>query len=342
VHSRKLAALLVSSLLLLVALPGAVAAAGPSSQAQARADVLKFWTPERMKSAKWLDVTYDPVAHEGRLTPRSQFQPPSNTSSDSWNGTASNANDEMARVTGRVYFAFGRTAYICSGSVIRDGRAGYSTVLTAAHCVYDQRTGKFASQWMFIPDFDVAPTYTCASTFLGCWNAVSIVTRSEFTSTKKLTNNALQHDWAFVVVGGGGKTGTSLQLDVAVSLSGSATGLNLTATEQTSGTVMAAIGYPAAKPYDGKNLTYCQNPVTRDANTSNTTYKMSCLMTGGSSGGPWVLSAGSGFNASATSLNSYGYTGDTSMYGPIFNAGTQKTFDLAQTQSSGNWTTNQN
>ncbi len=105
---------------------------------------------------------------------------------------------------------------------------------------------------------------------------------------------------------------------------------------------MTAIGYPAAAPYNGNNLTYCQNPVTRDANTSNTTYKMSCLMTGGSSGGPWVLNGGSGFNASATSLNSYGYTGDTNMYGPIFGHATQSTFDLAQTRTSGNVAINTN
>ena len=335
-------ALLAVPVLLLSLVPATASAAGPSQQAQARADVLAYWTPERMKSARWLDVTYDKAAKEGRLVSRSQFQPVG-TNNGSWNGTASNGDDEIARVTGRVYFAFGQSAYICSGSVIRDGsRAGYSTVLTAAHCVYDQKKGKFATKWLFIPDFDAAPTYTCADTYLGCWNAVSIVTRSEFTTARRLTNSALQHDWAFVVVGGGGKTGTASQLDEAVNLTTGATGLQLAAAAQPLNTVMTAIGYPAAAPYNGNNLTYCQNPVTRDANTSNTTYKMSCLMTGGSSGGPWVLNGGSGFNASATSLNSYGYTGDTNMYGPIFGSNTQATFAAAQTHSSGNFAINTN
>ena len=70
--------ILLASLLLVAALPGAVSAGGPSAQAQSRAEVLKFWTPERMKSAKWLDVVYDPVAKEGKLVTRSQFTP-SNT-----------------------------------------------------------------------------------------------------------------------------------------------------------------------------------------------------------------------------------------------------------------------
>jgi V8-like Glu-specific endopeptidase len=341
VRSRKLAILLVS-LAVVMALPGAVAAGGPSPQAQSRAEVLKFWTPERMKSAKWLDVVYDPATKQGKLVTRSQFQP-SNTNDGSWNGSADNSNDEMARVTGRVYFAFGRSAYICSGSVIRDAdRTNYSTVLTAAHCTFDQKRQRFATQWMFIPDFDVAPTYTCASTFLGCWNAVSIVTRSEFTSSRKLTVNALQHDWAFVVVGGGGKTGTALQLDAAVNLAAGQTGLQLATSAQSNGTTVTAIGYPAGSPYDGRNLTYCQGPVGRDSNTSNTTYRLSCLMTGGSSGGPWVLNGGQGFNAWATSLNSYGYSGDTNMYGPIFGSDTLATFNLAQTKTSGNVAINTN
>lgn len=324
---------LIAAVLLSSFLPAAVAAAGPNAKAESRAEVLAFWTPERMKSAKWLDVQFDAAAGEGRLVPRSTFTPPSNTSSASW---GANINDEMTRATGRVYFQFTKgSAYICSGTVVKDTRTGYSTVLTAAHCVYDQKSGKFASKWLYIPAFDVNPTYTCASTALGCWNAVAIVTRTEFTSSKRLTSAALQHDWAFVVVAGGGKTGTSAQLDVTVSLDGSATGLALGASEAAPGTVMTAIGYPAASPYNGNDLTYCQNPVYRDSGQSNTTYKMACLMTGGSSGGPWVIDAGSGYGATLRSLNSYGYTNDTNMYGPIFGTDTQKTFDRAQEITSG-------
>jgi len=341
VRSRKLA-LVIAPFLLLSMLPATVSAGGPSPQAQSRAEVLKYWTPEKMKSAKWLTVQYDKEAKEGKLVAKSQFVP-SNTSDGSWNGTADNTNDEMARVTGRVYFAFGNSAYICSGSVIRDNaRAGFSTVLTAAHCVFDQKKQKFATMWMFIPDFDRNPTYTCANTMLGCWNKVAIVTRSEFTSARRLTISALQHDWAFVVVGGGGKSGVNAQLDAAVSLSGSQTGLQLANSSYANGTVMTAIGYPAAAPYNGNNLTYCQNPIGRDAGTGNVTYKMSCRMTGGSSGGPWVINAASGFGATATSLNSYGYTGDTNMYGPIFGSDTRATFDQAQTSTSGNVSINTN
>ena len=57
-------------------------------------------------------------------------------------------------------------------------------------------------------------------------------------------------------------------------------------------------------------------------------------MTGGSSGGPWLA----GFTnaaGTATSLNSYGYSGLSNMYGPKFNSNTQAVFNRANT-STGN------
>ena len=47
-------------------------------------------------------------------------------------------------------------------SVDDGGRAGYSLVLTAGHCAIDETNGRFATNWMFIPAFDTAPTYTCS------------------------------------------------------------------------------------------------------------------------------------------------------------------------------------
>jgi V8-like Glu-specific endopeptidase len=205
-------------------------------------------------------------------------------------------------------------------------------VLTAAHCVFDQKSGRFATQWMFIPAFDLTPTYTCASTTYGCWNAAAITTRSEFTSVKRLTNNALANDWAFVTVGLGGK-GTPAQLDATVGGS-----FNLQATSGV-GSTMTAIGYPAAAPYNGSDLTYCQNPVSTDTNTGNLTYRMACNMTGGSSGGPWMTPASGtaiGFGSNLRSLNSYGYSGQAYMYGPIFNSRTTATLTYANSATSGN------
>ena len=75
---------------------------------------------------------------------------------------AGEPNDPVTRATGKVYFEMGGGDWICSGAVATDSRTGYSLVLTAGHCAVDADTGEFATNWMFIPAFDVSPTYTCA------------------------------------------------------------------------------------------------------------------------------------------------------------------------------------
>ncbi|HEX5827936.1 MAG TPA: trypsin-like peptidase domain-containing protein [Candidatus Limnocylindrales bacterium] len=321
---RKLA-LLFAPFLLLAMLPGAVSAAGPSQQAQSRAEVLAYWTPERMKSAKWRDVAFDPGASAGRIV--SNAAPTGTSTGASW---PSSATDPITRATGRAYFTMGTSNYICSGSVVTEGRSGYSVVLTAAHCTVDETNGRFATNWLFIPAFDLAPTYTCGNTWYGCWTAKALVTRREFATAGALTSTALQHDWAFAVVAGGGKT-SNANLDLVTQVGGSF------ALEATSGvgTFMTAIGYPAAQKYRGKDLVYCQGTVGTDSNTSGKTYRMACDMTGGSSGGPWVRDAASGYGAKLKSLNSYGYSGVKNMYGPIFNTKTQDTLNTANSTTTG-------
>ena len=59
---------------------------------------------------------------------------------------------------------------------------------------------------------------------------------------------------------------------------------------------------------------------------------MACNMTGGSSGGPWVSTATNTTTDDAValrSLNSYGYSGISNMYGPKFNGNTQTVFNAA-------------
>jgi hypothetical protein len=185
---------------------------------------------------------------------------------------------------------------------------------------------------MFIPAFDLAPTYTCASTYFGCWTAKALVVRQEFRHAGGFNNQAVTHDWAFAVVAGGGKQATSnLQLDATVGGS-----LALDATAAANGTVLTALGYPAAGRYRGSDLTYCQGPIGRDPGTANKTYSMACDMTGGSSGGPWVFNASAGYGAKLRSLNSYGYSGVKNMYGPIFNQETADTWTTADGATSGN------
>jgi V8-like Glu-specific endopeptidase len=203
-------------------------------------------------------------------------------------------------------------------------------VLTAGHCVYDQETGSFAKNWMFIPDFDEKPTYDCPSTEYGCWTATALVAHEGFTSETAFTTQATLHDFAVAVVGPGGKTGVPSDLDAAVKHS---YGLRFNADSDLSGAKVArAFGYPAAKKYNGSVLTYCSGPTTTDPYNGGLTWGLACNMTGGSSGGPWFdssLDLATGTGGAVVSLNSYGYQGLNYMFGPKFNNDTSAVYTTA-------------
>ena len=57
-------------------------------------------------------------------------------------------------------------------------------------------------------------------------------------------------------------------------------------------------------------------------------------MTGGSSGGPWIGGFSQSGGGTLTSLNSYGYSGLSNMYGPKFNSNTQAVFNRANSTTS--------
>jgi V8-like Glu-specific endopeptidase len=323
-----IAALTVVSLLPLVG--SQAIAAGPSAAAaRAAAEhqrIIAFWTPERMRAAVPRDVAFDPVRGY-HIAP--QARPGGggggNTTGASW----PNGLGKVYKATGKVYFEMNGGAWICSGTAIGDSRSSYSLVLTAGHCVYDEENGNgslsgFATNWMFIPQFDSKPTYTCANTEYGCWTATALVARREFATAGGFTTTATHYDWGFAVVGQGGLSHTA-QLDATVGTFGTSF------TSMAGNTVVDAFGYPAAQKYHGSDLVYCQGPIGFDSLAGNGTYKLACGMTGGSSGGPWFsgFDTTTGDTGTVQSLNSYGYQGQSNMYGPKFNNDTQATYTTA-------------
>jgi V8-like Glu-specific endopeptidase len=332
---RRTAAL--AALTVLTLLPLAAGQAGAASQGAAAARaaaehqrIVSHWTPERMRAAKPRDLDFDAVRGY-HLAPQAK---PGGGGSGGGNTTGAswpNGKGKVYQATGKVYFEMGGSGWICSGTALSDSRSAFSLVITAGHCVYDEETGNgslsgFATNWLFIPQFDSKPTYTCSQTQFGCWTATALVARREFASAGGFTTTATHYDWGFAVVGAGGKSG-SAQLDTTVGT------FAYSASAMSGGTLVDAFGYPAAGRYKGSDLTYCQGPIGFDTHigANSGTYRLPCGMTGGSSGGPWF----SGFNASTgdtgtiQSLNSYGYSGETAMYGPIFNANTTATYNAA-------------
>lgn len=319
---HRLPALLIAALLV-VAVAAPAQARGPEQSRHQQ--IVAHWTAERLASA----VPRDFVRHPGGgFGPAAKpDRPPGggggggDTTGSSWNG-----GGLVKEATGKVYFEMGGGAYVCSGSVATDGVTGRSLVLTAAHCAFDETNGEFAANWLFIPDFDQSPTFTCGQTEYGCWTADALVVHSGYATAGGFNTQATLHDFAFAVVGGGGHS-QSAQLDSTVgSFAVSIGGFDSV------GDRAYSFGYPAAQKYKGNDLTYCAGSIFEDPYNDELTWGMPCKMTGGSSGGPWFsgfsTSSGSG---SLSSLNSYGYSGVSAMHGPKFNADTQAVFSAAKT-----------
>ncbi|HET7026958.1 MAG TPA: hypothetical protein VFI28_04635 [Candidatus Limnocylindrales bacterium] len=298
--------------------PAVVAGSSSADAARARHEsIVRHWTPERMKAA----VPRDRVSHPAK-------RPGGGGGGGTVTGASWTGGGEVLQATGKVYFEMDGGAWVCTGTAVQDGTANRSIVATAGHCAIDESTGEFATNWLFIPDFDAAPTFTCSRTKYGCWTATALVVDRAFATAGGFDTQATINDWAFAVVGPGGKSG-SQQLDAAVpaqaiSFAGLSTGQSID-----------SFGYPAAGKYHGNDLSYCAGNVFHDSLNDNLTWGLSCDMTGGSSGGPWLSS----FNASTgrgtvSGLNSYGYSGVRNLYGPQFDADTQSTFNAAKSAST--------
>lgn len=333
---RRLPATAAGLALILASLIATPVGASPGSAAAARAEhqrIIAYWTPERMASAIPRDLSpagspVVPAAKGGIPGPPGGGGgggggggDPTAVTGASWaNGGAVDTQ------TGKVYFVVFPYAYVCSGAVATDTRSGYSLVLTAGHCVWDSKKG-FVTNWMFIPDFDAQPVGgyppACGNTAYGCWTATALIVHNGFASQKNFSSQATRFDWGFAVVGAGGND--TVQLDTTVgSYAVQYAGVS-------SGNRLAAFGYPAAAPYDGTDLVYCAGNIFADSSNGNATWGMTCDMTGGASGGPWLtgLDETTGTGGTLSSLNSYRYSGGDSMYGPKFNSYTQATYNAA-------------
>jgi hypothetical protein len=318
---RRRSPLALFAALAIIGIPALAAPVGAAGPGASRHDqIVSFWTPSRLRSA----IPRDFVRSGKEFVPKAK----PGGGGGGVTGASWTKGGAILKASGKVYFVMGSSAYVCSGSVATDTRSGKSLVLTAGHCAYDEVARAFATNWLFIPEFDSAPTFTCANTTYGCWTADALVVHNGFASAGGFNTQATVHDFAFAVVGGGGKSGTA-QLDATVgSFPISVTGTN-------AGDTLYAFGYPAAGKYHGNDLTYCSGQIITDSLNSNLTWGMPCGMTGGSSGGPWLK----GFNETTgsgtlNSLNSYGYSGIKNMYGPKFNSNTQAVYDAANRATS--------
>jgi len=338
---RKLRLVLVAfaTMAAMVYAGSAATPAGSQAPASEHQRIIDFWTPARVAQAVPRDFVFNPGTQRFELKkpdhpggggggggkPGGGGSTGGDTTGSSWTGGGT-----VATTTGKVLFEMNGSYWVCSASVVTDTASGRSLVLTAGHCVYDETNRAFATNWMFIPDYDAAPARLtsggsfCADTAYGCWTAEYLTVDAGFANAGGFNTQATLNDVGFAVLRGGGFSGNQLVEDAVGTQ-------DISFSEGVLGHTAWLFGYPAAQKYKGTDLIYCRGPLGTDPLNNDLTYRVDCNMTGGSSGGPWFQdfdeNAGTG---TLISVNSYGYSGVTAMHGPMFGYWTESVFNAAE------------
>lgn len=275
--------------------------------------VKRYWTKERMRTAIPLDLTAGRGARaaEGDAAATSQGRP------GSFAPTAPVARPARTTATmqalgpypyyryevtspytsypysthGKVFFTNDGVNYVCSGTAVNSENK--SIVWTAGHCVHGGGSWEtWHYNWAFVP------AYKDGSRPFGTWSA------RELWSLGGWVNNAdLSYDLGAAVV----YTNSSGQRLVDV-----VGGRGIT-WNQSRDQYFYAFGYPAAYPFNGQRLIVCESWWWANdyPGSGPATMAIGCDMTGGSSGGGWIV------NGYTHSVNSYKYNNEPEvMYGP--------------------------
>ena len=133
----------------------AVQSARTKEVAKSRAEVVRYWTAERMRTAQPLDEVKGATGAVERAAlayPFTRYEP-----------------SPYNAAHGKVFFSDGAANYVCSGTALNSGNQ--SVVWTAGHCV-NEGPGGFYTNWVFVPGYkDGAAPY-------GTWAAENLLTTS--------------------------------------------------------------------------------------------------------------------------------------------------------------------
>lgn len=232
--------------------------------------------------------------------------------------------------TGRILFFFDGNAYVCTGTVIKDDIQDRTIVLTAAHCAYQYSPsgGRFAEHALYIPDQDdttgVKSDDICSNDPYGCWVPAFAVV--DYQWTQQGFPDSVPYDFAFYVIPN----------DVNVHEKGYLHYQDPSLSEilpdlvepmpidfnfnQYSAEFTTGLGYSFDKDPDFR---YCAGDLSTKygIRTYENLWIGVCEMTGGSSGGPWMVQTDSSGRGRVVSVNSWGYTSSSGMAGPNLSTG---------------------
>lgn len=333
-HRFSLAAVAVGALLpTLMIAPPALATPDETDVAtevvldQSAAEVVQYWTPERLAAAT---AVAEPAAVSTQRTASAgessagesrgstgvetsvPATPAAGETAEASSATAASTPPELTlyqrpydspaeKAAGKVVFSTPDGDSFCSaGSITAPNK---SLAWTAAHCARNHDVANVA----YVPAYNSANTgtgWTDGDAPYGVWPA------------RKLVHSPDDDFTAVVVEQVGGR-----YLQDVVGANGVRFNADLV------GKQLTVIGYPAARIYDGSDMTWCTNTVT--SNTDGD-IRIQCDTEGGSSGGPYVIE-----NADAGSLGvqvaSHSAGGGTEAGGSWFDDVARAVYDEAST-----------
>ena len=259
--------------------------------------VTAYWTAKRMREA--VPAKAPSTAHASS-SPVAQGQPHVVASKAKPGGSTTYPANVVA-TTGKVFFTEGGSNWVCSGTATSSGNQ--SVVTTAGHCV-NEGPGAYVTNFAFVP------AYNNNTRPYGTWTARTLVTTTQWAK-----QGDISYDAGFAVMNlVAGRTLTA-------TVGGQGIGFSLDR-----GLTYSAYGYPAAGKFNGQTLKSCSGTATPDPFGQTQSQGIPCDMTGGSSGGPWLINN----NTILNSVNSFGYQGvRNTMFGPYFGADIQSAYDTA-------------
>ena len=290
--------------------------------ARSAADVVRYWTPDRIRDARPMRLLTAPSETAAGPTPgtaqaTTQSAGPVPYSSLELTDTVSFPN----RVQGKVFFTRpGVGNFVCSGTAVDAGNR--STVITAGHCVH--QSGVWSTNFAFAPAYHNVNGVGVAP--YGVWAA-----SDELSPQPWVDSENLEYDLGAAV----------LARNASGQLLENVVGGRPVAFDQSTVQYFRSYGYPAqATPthnWDGTRLWACDsNPPLLDSpggTSGPSTMGIGCDMTGGASGGGWAAGGASG---PLEGLNSYKYSNQPDvMYGPYFGATAQTLYGTAAGEAAG-------
>lgn len=207
----------------------------------------------------------------------------------------------------KVFFSDGGEDYVCSGAVWPS-----RSVLTAGHCVYNDATHRYHTNVI------VVPQYFNGQSPYGSFQATSLAT------TEGWQDGDFSYDLGLIQTADKGGSKIS-------SYTGFLGGRwNITSVQH-----FTIIGYPAGRPFSGETQQICQTSFAyKDTgSTAPAPNAAGCDLTGGSSGGPWIIrfSGKAGNQNQINGVMSYGYTGrPKDSYSPYFGTAAKNFWDFAK------------